>query len=110
MANKKAIHESFCETYADAVVRFVVTGVNEDVVFDDEAQVFSAKEVDDGTDPIMCDFWVGRDWQTFTGKLPCATDLADPKFSEEELRQAIIEKLKKSATGKRMSLILADAD
>lgn len=110
MANKKAIHESFCSTYADAVVRFVVTGVNEDVCFDAAAQAFVAKEVDDGVDPIMCDFWVGKDWQSFTGPLACATDLADPKFSEEELKDAIVHALKKSATGKRMSQILADID
>lgn len=110
MANQKTIHESFCVTYAEAVVRFVVTGVNEDVSFDAGAQSFVAKEVDDGVDPIMCDFWVGKDWQSFTGPLSCATDLADPKFSEDALKDAIVHALKKSATGKRMSQILAEDD
>jgi len=110
MNNEASIHESFCHTYADAVVRFIVTGINEDVSFDTKKQRFVSKPVDDDVPPSSCDWWVGRDWPTFVGTVPCATDLADSKFKEQLLRNAIIYALKKSATGKRMSRILADLD
>lgn len=110
MTSKKSIHESFCSTYADAVVRFIVTGVNEDVSFDEETQKFVSKELENGTPPSHCEWWVGKDWESFTGPLATPTDLAHPKFSEEPLREAIIHALKKSATGKRMSQILAGQD
>lgn len=110
MKIESSIHESFCSVYADAVVRFVVTGANEDVSFDTKAQRFVSTPVDDGTDPTDCEWWVGDDWPTFVGRLQCPTDLAQPKFSEEVLRAAIVHALKKSATGKRMSQILAGLD
>ena len=97
-------------TYADAVVRFIVTGVNEDVSFDAEQQKFVSKAVEDDTPPSYCDWWVGKDWTSFVGPLACPTDLAHPKFSEEPLKEAIVHALKKSKTGKRMSQILADQD
>jgi len=110
MKIERSIHESFCSVYADAVVRFVVSGANEDVSFDAKAQRFVSAPVDDGADPSDCEWWVGDDWQTFVGPLQCPTDLAQPKFSEDVLRDAIIHALKKSATGKRMSQILAGLD
>lgn len=110
MKSEKEIHESFCKVYADAVVRFVVTGVNEDVSFDSAKQCFVAKPIDDDADPAFCDWWVGNDCPSFVGPLACTTDLADPKFAEEPLKKAIIFALKKSATGKRMSQILAGLD
>ena len=110
MKKEAAIHESFCSTYADAVVRFIVTGVNEDVSFDAKSQRFVSKPVDDHTPPSSCDWWVGSDWPTFVGPVSSPTDLADPKFSELPLRNEIIYVLRKSATGKRMSQILADLD
>lgn len=110
MKIERDIHESFCTAYAAAVVRFVVTGINEDVSFDSKAQRFVAKQVDDDTRASDCEWWVGNDWQSFVGPLACATDLADPKFSEDALNKAIIFALRKSATGKRMSQILAGLD
>jgi hypothetical protein len=110
MKIEKDIHESFCVVYADAVVRFIVTGVNEDVSFDAKTQRFFSKPVDDSTPPAACEWWVGDDWPSFVGPLLCPSDLAHPKFSEEPLKKAIIFALKKSATGKRMSQILAGLD
>lgn len=110
MKIEKDIHESFCTAYAGAVVRFVVTGINEDVSFDSKAQRFFSSQVDDDTRASDCEWWVGDDWKTFVGPLACATDLAQPKFSEDALSKAIIFALRKSATGKRMSQILAGLD
>lgn len=110
MKNEKDIHESFCAAYAGAVVRFIVTGINEDVRFEAKAQRFVSTPVEDDTDPTDCEWWVGDDWQSFVGPLNCATDLAHPKFSEETLSRAIVFALRKSATGKRMSQILAGLD
>lgn len=110
MKTEKNIHESFCNTYADAVVRYIVTGINEDVSFNSDTQKFVSKEIEDDTDPSDCDWWVGKDWPSFVGKLLCPTDLAHPKFSEESLKDAIVHALKKSATGKRMSQILSGQD
>lgn len=110
MKIEKKVHESFCNVYADAVVRFIVTGINEDVSFDAKAQCFVSKPVDDDTPPSFCDWWVGDDWPGFVGPLECPTDLAHPKFSEDALKSAIVFALKKSATGKRMSQILAGLD
>ena len=110
MKTEKNIHESFCTVYADAVVRFIVTGIHEDVSFDSKAQRFVSRQVDDDTPPSNCEWWVGDDWKSFVGPLACETDLAHPKFSEDALSKAIIFALKKSATGKRMSQILAGLD
>lgn len=110
MKTEKSIHESFCSAYAGAVVRFIVTGINEDVSFDSKTQRFVSKQVDDHVRAEDCDWWVGRDWESFVGPLACETDLAHPKFSEEALSKAIVFALKKSATGKRMSQILAGLD
>lgn len=110
MKTERNIHESFCAVYAEAVVRFIVTGIHEDVSFDSAAQRFVSNQVDDDTRPSDCEWWVGDDWTTFVGPLACATDLAHPKFSEDALKKAIIFALKKSATGKRMSQILAGLD
>lgn len=110
MKIEKDIHESFCTTYAGAVVRFIVTGVNEDVSFDSKAQRFSSRQVDDDVNPSDCEWWVGDDWNTFVGPLAVVSDLAHPKFSEEALSKAIVVALRKSATGKRMSQILAGLD
>lgn len=110
MKIERNIHESFCTAYAGAVVRFIVTGIHEDVSFDSKAQRFVSKQVDDDVRPSDCEWWVGGDWNTFVGPLACVTDLAHPKFSEEVLSQAIIVALRKSATGKRMSQILAGLD
>lgn len=63
-----------------------------------------------GIDPSDCEWWVGDDWQSFVGPLACVADLAHPKFSEDALSKAIIFALKKSATGRRMSQILAGLD
>ena len=71
---------------------------------------FVSKQVDDDVSPADCEWWVGDDWETFVGPLACATDLAQPKFSEDVLSKAIIFALRKSATGKRMSQILAGLD
>jgi hypothetical protein len=110
MKKEQAVHESFCSAYAGAVVRFIVTGINEDVTFDAKTERFTSKQVDDHVRAADCDWWVGEDWQSFVGPLPCETDLAHPKFSEEVLAKAIIFALRKSATGKRMSHILAGLD
>lgn len=110
MKTEKSIHESFCTAYAGAVVRFIVTGINEDVSFDSKTQRFVSRQVDDYVRAEDCDWWVGKDWESFVGPLACETDLAHPKFSEEALSKAIIFALKKSATGKRMSQILAGLD
>ena len=110
MKIEKDIHESFCTAYAAAVVRFIVTGINEDVSFDSKTQRFVSKEIDEDVPPSDCDWWVGDDWQTFVGPLACPTDLAQPKFSEDALSKAIVVALRKSATGKRMSQILAGLD
>ena len=110
MKIEQDIHDSFCSTYAGAVVRFIVTGVNEDVSFDAKAQRFVSKQVDEDVRASDCDWWVGDDWGTFVGPLVCETDLAHPKFSEDKLSKAIIYALRKSATGKRMSHILAGLD
>ena len=110
MKNEKDIHASFCTVYAGAVVRFIVTGINEDVSFDSKARRFVSKQVDDDTRPSDCEWWVGDDWTSFVGPLACATDLAHPKFSEDALSKAIVFALRKSATGKRMSQILAGLD
>lgn len=110
MKTEKSIHESFCIAYAGAVVRFIVTGINEDVSFDSKTQRFLSKQVDDHVRAEDCDWWVGKDWESFVGPLACETDLAHPKFSEEVLSKAIVFALKKSATGKRMSQILAGLD
>ena len=53
---------------------------------------------------------VGDDWQSFVGPLACVSDLAHPKFSEDALIKSIILARKKSATGRRMSQILAGLD
>ena len=110
MKNEKSIHDSFCTTYADAVVRFIVTGINEDVSFDSKTQRFVSKQVDEDVRPDDCEWWVGDDWESFVGPLACETDLAHPKFSEDVLSKAIVVALRKSATGKRMSHILAGLD
>ena len=110
MKTERDIHESFCTAYAGAVVRFIVTGINEDVSFDSKAQRFVSKQVDDDTRPSDCEWWVGDDWKSFVGPLACVTDLAHPKFSEDTLSSAVIVALRKSATGKRMSQILAGLD
>ena len=110
MKIERDIHDSFCTAYAGAVVRFVATGIHEDVSFDSKAQRFVSKQIADEIRPPDCEWWVGDDWQSFVGPLACATDLADPKFSEDVLSKAIIFSLRKSATGKRMSLILAGLD
>ena len=110
MKIEKEIHESFCTVYAGAVVRFIVTGINEDVSFDSKAQRFVSKQVDDDVSPSDCEWWVGDDWESFVGPLACATDLAHPKFSEDVLSSAIVVALRKSTTGKRMSHILAGLD
>jgi len=110
MKIERDIHESFCATYAGAVVRFIVTGINEDVSFDAKTQRFVSMQVGDDVRPPDCEWWVGDDWESFVGPLACATDLAHPKFSEEVLSKAIVFALRKSATGKRMSHILAGLD
>lgn len=110
MKNEQAIHESFCSAYAGAVVRYIVTGINEDVTFDSKTQRFISKQVDDHVRAADCEWWVGDDWESFVGPLSCETDLAHPKFSEDALTKAIIFALRKSATGKRMSQILAGLD
>ena len=110
MKTERGIHESFCVAYAGAVVRFIVTGIHEDVSFDSKSQRFVSKQVEDDVRPDDCDWWVGNDWESFVGPLACETDLAHPKFSEEALNKAIIFALRKSATGKRMSQILAGLD
>lgn len=110
MKKESDLHKSFINTYADAVVRFVVTGIHEDVSFDPTTQQFVAKPVDDDTPPSHCDFWIGGDWPSFVGPLLCPADLAHPKFSEQALKKAIVHALGKSATGKRMSLLLAGLD
>ena len=110
MKIERDIHDSFCAAYAEAVVRFIVTGINEDVSFDSKAQRFVSKQVDDGIRPSDCEWWVGDDWKSFVGPLACVTDLAHPKFSEDALSKAIMVALRKSATGKRMSQILAGLD
>jgi hypothetical protein len=110
MKIERDIHDSFCTAYAGAVVRFVVTGINEDVSFDSKAQRFVSKQVDDDTRPADCEWWVGDDWKSFVGPLACVTDLAHPKFSEDTLSKAIMVALRKSATGKRISQILAGFD
>ena len=110
MKKEEDIHESFCSVYADAVVRFVVTGINEDVSFDAKRGLFVAQAVDDDAKPSDCEWWVGDDWPTFVGPISCSGDLADPKFAEETLKKAIVFALRKSATGKRMSQILAGLD
>lgn len=110
MKNERDIHESFCAACAGAVVRFIVTGINEDVSFDSKAQRFVSKQVDDDTCPSDCEWWVGDDWKSFVGPLTCVSDLAHLKFSEDTLSKAIVFALKKSATGKRMSQILAGLD
>lgn len=110
MKKESDIHKSFSNVYADAVVRFVVTGVHEDVSFDAKQQQFVSRPVDDDTPPSHCDFWIGGDWPSFVGPLACPADLADPKFSEATLKKAIVHALGKSATGKRMSQILAGLD
>ena len=104
------IHRSFCEAYADAVLVYVKDGVNGDVVFDEGAKVFKAKTVASGVDPMACDWWVGEDWPSFVGPLTCRIDASSPKFSEKVLRSEIVFALAKSATGKRMSRILAGLD
>lgn len=110
MKNERDIHESFCSVYAGAVVRFIVTGIHEDVSFDSNAQRFVSRQIDDHIRAADCDWWVGEDWQSFVGPLACETDLAHPKFSEEALSKAITFALRKSPTGKRMSQILAGLD
>lgn len=104
------IHRSFCEAYADAVLRFVVEGVNGDVVFDEKSKVFVAKTVAANVPPMNCDWWVGDDWPSFVGPLTCRTEAKNPKFSEQMLRDEIVFALAKSATGRRMSRILAGLD
>jgi len=104
------IHRSFCEAYADAVLRFVTEDVNGDVVFDEKAKVFVAKTVASNVPPANCDWWVGEDWPSFVGPLSCRTDASNPKFSEQMLRDEIVFALTKSTTGKRMSRILAGLD
>jgi hypothetical protein len=110
MKIERDIHESFCAAYSGAVVRFVVTGINEDVSFDSKARRFVSTQVDHYVSPSDCEWWVGDDWRSFVGPLACATDLAHPKFSEDTLSTAIMVALRKSATGKRMSQILAGLD
>lgn len=104
------IHRSFCSAYADAVLRFVVEGKNGDVVFDEGTKVFVAKTVAASVPPMNCDWWVGKDWPSFVGPLSCRTDASNPKFSEQALRDEIEFALAKSATGRRMSRILAGLD
>lgn len=110
MKKETDIHDSFCCVYAEAVVRFIVSGINEDVCFDSKSQRFVSKSVEDDTPPANCEWWVGDDWPSFVGPLLCPIDLAQPKFSEETLKKAIIHALRKSPTGKRMSQILAGLD
>lgn len=110
MKIERDIHDSFCAVYAGAVVRFIVTGINEDVSFDSKTQRFASKQVDDDVRPSNCEWWVGNDWESFVGPLVCVTDLAHPKFSEDALSKAIMVALRKSPTGKRMSHILAGLD
>lgn len=71
MKNERDIHESFCSVYAGAVVRFIVTGIHEDVSFDSNAQRFVSRQVDDHIRAADCDWWVGDDWQSFVGPLAC---------------------------------------
>ena len=104
------IHRSFCSAYADAVLRFVMEGKNGDVVFDETSKVFVAKTVGPKVAPMACDWWVGEDWPSFVGPLTCRIDASSPKFSEKALREEIEFALAKSATGKRMSRILAGLD
>lgn len=105
-----AIHRSFCEAYTEAVLRYVKEGVNGDVVFDSATNLFVAKTVAAGVDPMACDWWVGEDWPSFVGPLTCRIDASSPKFSEKDLRNEVMFALAKSATGKRMSRILAGLD
>jgi hypothetical protein len=110
MKPENEIHESFCTVYAEAVIRFVSSGVNEDVTFDSSSQRFIANAVKAGTAPASCDWWVGDDWPTFVGPLLCPISPRHPKYSDAILKRSIIFALKKSATGKRMSHILAGLD
>jgi len=110
MKIEQDIHDSSGSAYAGAVVRLIVTGVNEDVSLDGKAQRFVSKQVDDDVRATDCDWWVGDDWESFVGPLLCETGLAHPKFSEDKLSKAIIFALRKSATGKRMSHTLAGLD
>lgn len=110
MKIEEDIHQTFCSAYADAVLRFVQEGTNGDVVFDEAKKMFVAKPVGPKVSPSACDWWVGKDWQSFVGPLTCRTDASHPKFSEDQLRNEIEFALAKSTTGKRMSRILAGLD
>ncbi|TDU30676.1 hypothetical protein DFR24_0025 [Panacagrimonas perspica] len=110
MKIEEEIHHSFCEAYADAVLRFVKDGVNGDVVFDESAKAFVAKTVAANVPPMNCDWWVGDDWPSFVGPLACRTNASSPKFNEKMLHDEIVFALTKSTTGKRMSRILAGLD
>lgn len=110
MKAEQLAHESFCSAYADAVLRFVLEGQNGDVTYDAATQRFASKTVAPGTPPSHCDWWVGKDWPSFVGPLECPADPRNPKFSGKALHGAIVLALTKSATGKRMSRILAGFD
>jgi hypothetical protein len=85
-------------------------GQNGDVVYDDKAQRFELKAVAPGVPPSMCEWWVGEDWPSFVGPLKCPIEPDHPKFTTKALHGAIVLALTKSATGKRMSRILAGLD
>lgn len=110
MKLETGIHESFCTAYAEAVVRFVSSGINEDVAFDSASQRFTSSTVAAGTAPARCEWWIGDDWPTFVGPLLCPINPQHPKYSDAILKRSIIFALKKSPTGKRMSHILAGLD
>jgi hypothetical protein len=110
MKEEQRVHESFCVVYADAVVRFVTQGQNGDVVYDDKTKSFEWKAVAPGVPPSSCEWWVGEDWPSFVGPLKCPIDPQHPKFTDKALHGAIVLALTKSATGRRMSRILAGFD
>lgn len=110
MKDEQLAHQSFCTVYADAVVLFVTEGKNGDVFYDDKARRFESKAVAASVPPSHCEWWVGKDWPSFVGPLECPIDPKQPKFSAKALHGAIVLALTKSATGKRMSRILAGFD
>jgi hypothetical protein len=110
MKSEDTIHRSFCQAYAQAVLRYLREGLNSDVVFDAETQSFQAMPVAASVPPSHCEWWVGSDWSSFVGPLTCAIDPKHEKFSEKILSNEIIFALAKSPTGKRMSRILAGLD
>lgn len=110
MKDEQQVHQSFCSVYAEAVVRFVTEGRNGDVVYDAKSLRFELKDVAPGRSPAACDWWVGEDWPSFVGPLKCPIEAQHPKFSAKALHGAIVLALTKSATGRRMSRILAGFD